>query len=58
MRTAEELLESVFDLLEEVEKEDVDVISVQGLRHRVGTRSAFRARELVRDLAAVEAVEP
>ncbi len=49
-RTSDELLERVFDALEELEAQDVDVISIQGLRHLVGSREAFHARELARDM--------
>jgi hypothetical protein len=54
VKTSDELLERVFDLLESYEKEDFDVITIQALRHVVGSRAAFHARELVRDPAAVE----
>lgn len=36
------LLERVFDLLDRLEADDSDVISIQGLRHLVGQRPARR----------------
>lgn len=40
-RVAEESLITVFRLIERADREGLDVISVQGLRHLVGTRDEF-----------------
>lgn len=38
------LLEQVYDVIEQAEAEDLDVISIQGLRHLVGSRESADVR--------------